>query len=144
MKSVIIDNGSHQLKTGFTFNLSPSYVIESLVGIKNEEKLEFFFSPQAIKQSQELEIKRPIKRGMIRDFDLIEKLWEKIIFELKVDPKESPFLLSESLNNTFDKKEKMMQIFYEKFDCPFLSIFNQSLLSFFSNYKINGAIINCG
>ncbi|KAM9956055.1 hypothetical protein ACTFIW_005909 [Dictyostelium discoideum] len=61
---------------------------------------------------------------------------------------EVPILITESLNNPRENRERMAQILFEKFSIPSLYIVNQPLLSYYSSLSAqsngNGLVVECG
>jgi actin-related protein 2 len=81
---VILDNGSGYLKCGFSNQSIPQYTIPALVGrpmLRYEELIESFeikpimIGDQVIPVRSMLEIKHPIKEGIIEDKEEMELLW---------------------------------------------------------------------
>ena len=90
---VILDNGTGYLKAGFPFENIPSQVIPALVGrpmLRYEEHIENFsikpvmIGDEVIPVRSLLEIKHPMKEGIIQDKEEMELLWRYAIFD-KVD-----------------------------------------------------------
>ncbi len=102
--SIVIDNGSGLIKAGFAGDKLPKSILPSIVGIqeKGDKQTHHFgnktlvritkslpspFSsrnipapPQSIEED-ELSLKRPIHHGIIKDWDLMEALWQYTFFE---------------------------------------------------------------
>ena len=90
-------------------------------------------------------MKFPIERGLITDWDSMEKIWDALFTnELKVSPEEHFVLLSEILQNPDKNREKMAEIMFEKIKVPGLYIESQALLSLSSAGKYNGMVIDSG
>ena len=62
----------------------------------------------------------PIKRGLIDDWDDMERVWNYTFNDsLQIDPKEHLVLITKSgISNQFEHQEKVMQIMFERFEVP--------------------------
>lgn len=60
----------------------------------------------------------PISHGVIQDWDAIDKIWNHIFTELKVNVKETPFFLSEPPLNPYYQKFRTAEIFFETYETP--------------------------
>jgi len=67
--------------------------------------------------------KHPIRRGVIEDWDLMERFWEQCIFKyLRADPEDHYFLLTEPPLSTPEDRESIAEIMFESFNVPQLYI----------------------
>ncbi len=87
---IILDNGSGYLKSGFSSESIPSQTIPSLVGrpmLRYEEHIENFqikpvmIGDEVIPVRSLLEIKHPMREGIIQDKEEMELLWKYAIFD---------------------------------------------------------------
>eukprot|EP01124_Arcella_intermedia_P006336 TRINITY_DN1373_c0_g1_i12.p1 TRINITY_DN1373_c0_g1~~TRINITY_DN1373_c0_g1_i12.p1 ORF type:complete len:349 (+),score=74.80 TRINITY_DN1373_c0_g1_i12:143-1048(+) len=66
-----------------------------------------------------LELSYPIRRGIVVNWDDMEKLFNQAFYnEMKVAPEEHPLLISEPPLNPKANKEKMQQVMFETFNVP--------------------------
>lgn len=66
-----------------------------------------------------MEIKNPMKDGLVHDWDAIEQIWQAAYNNmLHVNSAEHPLLCTEPAWNTQENREKMMELAFEKFDAP--------------------------
>ena len=100
VQTIVIDNGSYMCKAGFASMEAPHSVIPNIVGRpKNNQRLrqDFFIGNEALSMSCILDLKYPIKRGIITNWDDMEKIWHYEFYnQLHIDPTEHPILLTES------------------------------------------------
>lgn len=103
--AVVIDNGSGLCKAGICGDDFPSVSIPTIVGQRNLQSKAwnmndkpYYFGKDALENRSILDIKYPIQRGIITDWDSMEKLWHHCIYDkLKASPEEHTFLISERI-----------------------------------------------
>lgn len=83
--SVVIDNGSGSCKAGLSSDEEPKAIIAN--------------AP-----------KKPIARGVIKDWDEMPIIWKEAYEKLGVQPEHQPVLLSEIPFNPVKDREKMAQV----------------------------------
>ncbi|XP_014767973.1 actin-3 [Octopus bimaculoides] len=147
---VVIDNGSHTCTAGFGGDYEPKIVIPSAVGypissggvIGNE--LKDYFNKKDFDYKIDLDLKYPIERGIITNWDEMEKIWQYIFQKLEVAPEESSIVLTEAICNSKDNREEMAKIMFEKFNARTLCITNQASLSVCSSGFATGISVSVG
>lgn len=83
--------------------------------------------------------------GVIKTEDEIQLFWELIFTEkLKVSPEKHNILLTEGINNTKEKREKMAEIMFETFHIPNLFIAKKLPLILYGERTSSGLIIDFG
>lgn len=118
-QGIFIDNGSSLTKAG-TKDQYPRCVFPTCVGVSNadetSEGLEHYFGDYALSRKDKLQIKYPIERGIIKDWDLMEKFWENTFNnELQKSSEQMWVMLTESIFNNLNNREKTTQIMFESF-----------------------------
>lgn len=103
MEAIVIDNGSGVVKAGFAGEDTPRAVFASCAGkVKNPEwfasqapsqlkaelrERESFVGNECQQYRDYLDIVHPITRGVVEDWDALERIWEHIFtHELRVNP----------------------------------------------------------
>uniref|UniRef100_A0AC34QBP3 Uncharacterized protein n=1 Tax=Panagrolaimus sp. JU765 TaxID=591449 RepID=A0AC34QBP3_9BILA len=150
--SIVIDNGSQNIRAGFSGDDEPRVIFSSVVGdvrfhnvmdclgLKNS-----FVGNEAQEKRDILALKFPIKNGIVKDWDGVGKLWHHTFFDkLKVSPTEHPILLTEPLMNPTTNREKMAQIMFEQFNVPKLHVALQPILSIFAAGLVTGIVVESG
>jgi actin-related protein len=148
-KAIVIDHGTSTCKVGFSGDSLPNSIVPSVLG---RPKMKFiklgkdvFIGNEAISKRGVLTLKYPIQKGLITNFQDMELLWDHIFqTELNISPKEFPVLLTETVQNSKENKEKMTQIMFEKFSTPSLNISSRSVLSLFSSGRLTGVALESG
>ena len=91
------------------------------------------------------ELHFPVQRGIIDDFDSMDKIWEHIFEkELNVETKDIGILVTDSPMNSKENKKNIAKIMFEKFKVGSLAIMNTAVLSLFSTGKTTGVVAECG
>jgi actin-related protein len=92
-----------------------------------------------------LTLKNPIERGVVTNWDDMEKIWHHTFYnELRVAPEEHLVLLTEAPLNTKASKEKMIQIMFEGFGTVGVYVAMQSLLALYASGRTKGIILDVG
>ena len=154
---IIIDNGTKYTKAGFSNQEGPTIVYPSCVGYpscprgmtltsisahyKWREK-QFYVGEES---EGSLKLNYPIEKGLVNNWDDLEKIWGDIFtHQLKIPPEEHNVMLSEVFMNPKENREKMAQIIFETFNTHGLYIAIQPVLSLYSIGKLNGLVSDSG
>ena len=86
----------------------------------------------------------PIEHGVIKDWVDMEALWDYTYDEIKAPKETHPAFLTEAALNPVSNREKMAEIFFEKYNTPALFICSQVLLPLYANAKTTGVVLDCG
>jgi len=150
--NIVIDNGSGVIKAGFSGDNQPSVKFPSIVGMPRSDKQMIgveskseYIGDEAQKMRGVLNLKYPIRSGIVTDWDLMEKVWEYCFSnELRVDASEHKVLLTEAPMNPKMNREKMTQIMFESFQVQGLYVAIQAVLSLYSNGRTTGLVCDSG
>ncbi|XP_022905080.1 alpha-centractin-like [Onthophagus taurus] len=145
-KPVVIDNGSGIIKAGFASDSSPKTVILNSVGrLKiGDPKKDIVIGPN--NELNKLSITYPMGHGVIENWDDMEKVWNYIYDknQLSAFPEEHALLLTETAFNPRSNRDKILEIFYEKYKVPALTISLQGILSLYSTGRTTGIVLDVG
>lgn len=87
----------------------------------------------------------PIRHGIIKDYDLIEKVLHHCFFnELRVAPEEKSVILSTRTLTPKVQREKLTQILFETFSTLAFFLAQSSVLSMFASGRNTGIVLDCG
>jgi actin-related protein len=146
--SVVIDNGSSAIRAGLSGIESPKVIIPSVVGRPRQHRpdlKDLYIGNDAYSKADVLSLKHPIKRGIIKNWDDIEKIYHHIFYnELRVDPTKYPVLISGPSIIPKIHNEKMTSLMFETFNVPSFYVTCSSLLSLYSSGRATGVILEIG
>lgn len=134
------------MQTGFAGDDAPCVVFPSLIGQpRNKNSMigigqkDMYFGDEAQAKRGVLRLSHPVNRGMVRDWDAMERLWEHIFDkELRVTIEEHPVLLTEPPLNPKINREKMVEIMFEGFEVPATYVAIQAVLSLYASGRTTG------
>ena len=155
IQSIVIKNGSSQMMAGYAGDDAPRSVFPTAVGkVKTERRSDEppfygrdgFVGDEAQAHRSLLDLECPIEKGIITNWDKMEKIWHHTLYnELVIAPEEHPILLTEPLMNPRCNREKMTEIMFEQFDAPALYIANDpQLVVLASGRRSTGVVIDSG
>ena len=150
VKTIVIDNGSFFCKVGFSCEKEPRSNFVSIVGydyyIRSlSHEREYYVGTNAIEKMGILLCKHPVERGIIQDFEYMEKIFNYIFAdELKVDQSKHPVLITETSLNPKATREWVTEIMFEKYNVPSFYIGNDAAFSLLSIGKQNGLVFESG
>jgi len=150
---IIIENGSYSIKAGLSGEEGPRALFSSCVGypkygdaiLIGANKIRFFVGDYAEARSGILNLHYPIEKGIINNFDEMEKIWGHIFTnELCSAPELHNTMLIVSPIESKENKEKMVEIMFETFNVPGLYIKLTSELALYSHGKLEGTVLDLG
>ncbi|CAK5083856.1 unnamed protein product [Meloidogyne enterolobii] len=115
---IVIDNGSGVCKAGFAGHKEPCIIFPSIVGRPHHPGFWHSFrlednyvgnDAQAIRGI--LSVTNPIERGIVTNWEDMERIWHHVFYnELRVKPEEYLLLLTEAPHTPKADREKMAEI----------------------------------
>uniref|UniRef100_A0A3Q1IJ24 Uncharacterized protein n=1 Tax=Anabas testudineus TaxID=64144 RepID=A0A3Q1IJ24_ANATE len=151
--ALVIDNGSSVCKAGFVGDDDPRTVFPSVVGCPrlHGQNVSFstvnndsFVGHEAQSRRGILTLKYPIERGIVTNWDDMEKIWRHVYNELHVAPGKHPVLQTEAPLNPKANREKMTQVMFETFNAPALYVAIQAVLSLYAAGRTTGIVMESG
>lgn len=100
---------------------------------------------EAGKNRGTLNLSYPIEHGVITDWDDIEAIWRHTFEqELRLDPSEQPIMLTEPPMNPKSNREKMVEMMFDGFMAPAVSINISAVLSMYASGHTTGLAVESG
>ena len=150
-QAVVIDNGTGMIKAGIAGDDSPKAYFPSVIGIPKYNRIQgaddqsFFVGQDAINKKGVLTLQYPVSTGIISNWEHMEKIWHYTYYnELKADPMEHSVMLTEAPLNPKKNREKMMEIFFDKFKVPNFYVSIQAVLALYASGKTTGVVVDSG
>ncbi|RHY27699.1 hypothetical protein DYB32_006601 [Aphanomyces invadans] len=157
--AIVLDNGSGLVKVGFsgedmprgTFQTSfgqvrnPDWLVSHNAGVKPDR--EYFVGKECHAVREHLDIVDPIQRGVVTDWDAMEKVWDYTFeHEMRMNPEaiSMPVLCTWSSPTPKAQLEKTAQIMFESFKTTAFYSMQQCVLSLFASGRTRGLIIEAG
>jgi actin-related protein 3 len=115
----VIDNGTGYTKMGYAGNVEPQYIVPTTISLPagkggasekvkkgGVEDLDFHIGADCANHLSTHQINYPIRHGLIENWDSMERLWQRCIFDsLRCEPEEHYMLLTEPPLNTPENRE---------------------------------------
>jgi actin len=130
--AIIIDNGSYMIKAGLSWDERPRGIFPTVVGRSRFRGLtcvasaakDTYIGDEAIAKRGILNLKVPVEKGTVTNWDDMEKLWHHTFYnELRVAPEEHPIVMTEVPLDLKASREKTTLILFEYFNSPVISAF---------------------
>eukprot|EP01065_Artemidia_motanka_P020988 TRINITY_DN2502_c0_g1_i11.p1 TRINITY_DN2502_c0_g1~~TRINITY_DN2502_c0_g1_i11.p1 ORF type:complete len:382 (+),score=81.09 TRINITY_DN2502_c0_g1_i11:297-1442(+) len=148
---VVCDNGSCTLRSGFAGDSAPARTFPQLYGRAKRDTHPCFFPPSsacgddAQRYRGVMRLEYPVERGAIKDWDAATEMWEHMFHNmLRVDPVDTPLLMSEAPLNPRRHRERVAEILFEHFGCPALLFSFSPVLALYSTGHNTGTALDCG
>jgi len=166
--ALVIDIGSHTFRAGYAGEETPKFDFPSSIGIIEEmpasstiqdgvgdeqsqpqlAKKRYLFDMNQIRVPRNgLYMQSFLKDGMINDWDLFEQAMTNAfdcLCEKDQGPAYHPVVMSEPPINLRNRREKLCEIMFEKFQIPAFYLTKNAVLSSFAQGKATALILDCG
>ncbi|KAH0795921.1 actin [Histomonas meleagridis] len=159
-KTIVVDIGSANTRVGFAGEEAPKHIVPTILGDTKEnpkvllyqvvKMRDIYVGDEAIYNSGLLDLWSPVQRGVVTNWNDMEKYLDYILKVLFHDVKISDynFLFSEPMfrSKSYSRKsrEYFCQIMYEKFNVPNFSVLNSNFLAYNANGRTSCVTVLCG
>lgn len=148
METVVLEIGSGKTKIGFSGSDLPSNVYPTITGKRYSSSLfepNFYIGSDAVKNLDVLQISTPVERGLIKDFESVEKIIQYSLSDLLNSPEDSlKLFFINSIETDLKTKQKLVEILFEKFNISELTFKKTPSLSLYSRGKTSGISVEIG
>jgi len=150
---VIIDNGSGVIKIGFSGTVPPCPLVPTIIGRPRAATQAAaggmnmnrnYVGQDAQRLRGVLNLKYPIADGIIKDWDAMQEIWEYCFSQLGIKPSEHKFLVTEPPRNPNANREKITEIFMEKYRARGVYVACTGTLALYSVGKTTGVVVDSG
>uniref|UniRef100_A0A3B4YEJ0 Uncharacterized LOC111649539 n=1 Tax=Seriola lalandi dorsalis TaxID=1841481 RepID=A0A3B4YEJ0_SERLL len=148
---IVLDTGSGLMKAGFADQDHPNIIFPTIIGTPKYEEVmngntvrDTYIGHEAQHMRGVLALQHPIKNGIIRNWDEMEKIWHHTFQQLCVDPEEHPVLLTEAAMNPLQNRQRMVEIMFECFNVPFTYVAMQAVLALYAAGRSTGVVFDSG
>lgn len=142
---IVIDIGTHTVKAGFAGEDNPRVVVPTIVLEGNDKDyLIGHDALQTLHTNDKHVISLPVERGEITDWVAMEKIWDHIFKELKVDSNQYAVLVTCPPNCSIASRTQLARRMFGTFRVPALTICNQAVLSLYASGRTTGIVLEAG
>ncbi|CAK4084015.1 unnamed protein product [Aphanomyces euteiches] len=151
--ALVVDNGSSICKAGFGGEDTCRAVVPSVIGRPKYRDIiprrrgqeDVYIGDEAQARRGVLTLEYPIERGVVTNWDVMEKIWSYTFYrELRVNPEEHPVLLTEAPLNPKANRERMTQVMFETFGLPAMYVSIGAVLSLYGGGRTTGCVFDSG
>ncbi|KAI6183915.1 actin [Aphelenchoides bicaudatus] len=162
--AIVFDLGSHSFRFGFGGEEYPKFDEPSVVGERveaalgdgtmevdkengaSDNKRKHFLGTTEVNVPRENgEVKKFVNDCMIEDWDLFEKMLDYAYSKCLIsDSKNHGVLFSETPWNVKDKREKLAELMFEKYQVPSFFLIKNAVLSAFSTGRHTALVLDSG
>jgi len=141
--TVVLDNGSHRIKSGFSGEKTCCCVFNNVIGYGKTK--DSYVGEDAMSRRDILDISCPLQYGVVSNWDNMEKIWDSMFKQyLRVDSNEQGVLITEPPFNPKSNREKIANVMFEQFSIPDLQVVNPCQLVLYASGRTTGAVIDIG
>lgn len=141
---IVVDNGSSYIKAGAAGEDIPRASIPTVVGYVDDSC--YVGRPALLRDG--LDLNNPIHPSKDLDdvdWDALGDIWEyTFCHELRVDPTQHPFLMTELPLMAEAARAKIAELMFESFEVPALHIANPAVLALYARGTVTGLAVDCG
>ncbi|XP_063900247.1 actin-like protein 6B [Zophobas morio] len=145
--ALVVEVGSFLTKAGYAGEELPSVVIPSFVGVNtSEEKRKYYVGTNKLYVPRpSMEVVNPVHNGEIVDFEACEELLDDLFKnQLRCNLKEHPLMMGDEVWSSRHQREKITELFFEKYEVPAFYLMRKPVLSAFSFGRSAAVVLDIG
>ncbi|XP_074659955.1 actin-like protein 6B [Tubulanus polymorphus] len=158
--ALVFDIGSSSVRIGYAGEDSPKAECPSMIGLIEEvvDKIDSMDTDQKPAENRYfidtvnvsvprkgMEMTSWLKDGMIDNWDLFEKVMDYTYAKhIRSESQLHPVLMSEPAWNAKQRREKLTEVMFEKYNIPAFFLCKNAVLSAFANGRSSGLVIDSG
>ncbi len=140
---IVIDMGSGSVKAGWAGEDAPRIDVPSILLDTGEGVSIGNDALQLLHTNDEFQYHLPLNRGQVTNWESMEKVFDHVFKELKVDPSQYSVLVTNApLNNSESRARLAESLFGMK--VPSLAICNAAVLSLYATGRTTGIVLETG
>jgi actin-related protein len=146
---IVIDIGTGSVKAGWAGEDAPRVVIPTIVLDDSDggESKDFLIGQDALQtlhSDDKHAISLPVERGEITDWVAMEKIWDHIFRELKVESNQFSVMVTNPPGASMNMRTQIARRMFGTFRVPALTICNQAVLSLYASGRTTGIVLEAG
>lgn len=136
--SVVIENGSHETRAGFSHDPLPQLGFSSVYSKNSEGTVSIEQHPEGA------EILTILSDGVVYNWDALEANWRYVYEELHADPKEHPLIITEEIWNNKRNRQKLCELAFDKLQVPVFAIVKTPLAVTYGVGRSTSLVVDIG
>lgn len=154
--AVVADIGTGMCKFGCSGQDQPRFSFRSQVGVRQVDEMEVedgtvaskpkhLCGDMELRTQQDMEICNLCSQDGEINWDYVESVFKYGVEGcMRLDMKEYPMMLTESMFSSFSSKEKLLEMCFELFECPGIFIARDGVLASFSAGRPTSLVVDLG
>ncbi|PAA59880.1 hypothetical protein BOX15_Mlig026162g2, partial [Macrostomum lignano] len=149
---IVFDTGSRECRFGlggmkhdkprYFYSMAPRRTDQKDAVVDQNDN---YISSNVHKKQSDLPLVSPIERGVVINWDDMEKIWHHAFYDkLSVAPEEHPVVLTEPPLNPKANRETMAQVMFETFNVPSIYIGLSPIMALYANCLWTGIVLESG
>lgn len=136
------------VRAGFPGSKGPRSVNPNVLGRcldADADPTQYFIGDALLRRGPNYSREYPMEKGVIVNWDLMEKMWrETLIEDMRIFPEETVLIVTDQTFSPKNQREKMAEIFFESFCSPGLRIVDEAVAGLGFLWRTTGLTINMG
>lgn len=144
--TLVVDMGSSSTKIGFSSEDKPASVFPT-VTTPYERTMESIesISSDVMDSHIHLQGSHPIERGIVKDWDMVEVVWENVMGDLNITRADNMSTLITQTNRPgFEDRVNWAERLFDKFHVPSWCMASSAPLVMYASGRTTGVVVECG